>query len=318
MQKLKNMKRINLSGKKYNIVKSKVQEQQGLYIVNVSSTHTQLPLDSIICGDALQVLRSFPESFVDLIVTSPPYADKRKNSYGGIHPDRYVQWFLPIAHELNRILKPSGTFVLNIKEGVSEGERETYVLELILEMKKQGWLWTEEYIWHKRNSYPGKWPNRFRDSWEHCLQFNKQRKFSMYQENVMVPMGDWAKTRLKNLSETDKRRDESKVGSGFGKNISNWLGRKMAYPNNVLHLATESANKNHSAAFPLALPKWFIKLFTKPGDVVIDPFLGSGTAAVAAKQLGRRYIGIELLKEFCAQAEKRIKQEPRQNGDLFE
>lgn len=75
----------------------------------------------------------------------------------------------------------------------------------------------------------------------------------MYQESVMVPMGDWAKTRLKNLSETDKRRDESKVGSGFGKNVSNWLGRKMAYPNNVLHMATESGNKNHSAAFLLAV-----------------------------------------------------------------
>lgn len=163
MQKSKNMKRISLAGKQYNIVKSGVKEQHGLYLVNVSSTHTQLPLDSIICGDALEVLRSFPNEFVDLIVTSPPYADKRKNSYGGIHPDRYVQWFLPIAQELKRVLKPSGTFVLNIKEGVSEGQRETYVLELILEMRKQGWLWTEEYIWHKRNSYPGKWPNRFRD-----------------------------------------------------------------------------------------------------------------------------------------------------------
>jgi site-specific DNA-methyltransferase (adenine-specific) len=318
MRRTRNRKGINLADKKYRFVKSKVREQQGLYVVNVSSTHRQLPLDSIICGDALEVLRTFPDEFVDLIVTSPPYADKRKNSYGGIHPNRYVQWFLPIAGELRRVLKPSGTFILNIKEGVSEGERETYVLELILEMRKQGWLWTEEYVWHKRNSYPGKWPNRFRDAWEHCLQFNKQRQFSMYQESVMVPMGDWARTRLRNLSETDKRRDESRVGSGFGKNISNWLGRRMAYPNNVLHLATESGNKNHSAAFPLALPKWFIKLFTKSGDVVLDPFLGSGTAAVAARQMGRRYIGIEILEEFCAQAEKRIKQEPEQNGELFE
>ena len=71
-------------------------------------------------------------------------------------------------------------------------------------MQQQGWLWTEEYIWHKKNSYPGKWPNRFRDAWERCLQFNKQKKFKMYQERVMVPMGDWAKTRLKNLSEIDK------------------------------------------------------------------------------------------------------------------
>jgi len=314
----KSRKSINLAGKRYAFVKSRVGEQKGVYIVNVSPTLSQLPLDSIICGDALQVLRSFPDAVVDLIVTSPPYADKRKNSYGGIHPDHYVQWFLPIAEELKRVLKPTGTFVLNIKEGVSDGQRETYVLELILGMKKQGWLWTEEYIWHKKNSYPGKWPNRFRDAWEHCLQFNKQKQFSMFQESVMVPIGEWAKTRLKNLSETDKRRDESRVGSGFGKNISNWVGRRMAYPDNVLHLATESANKNHSAAFPSALPEWFIKLFTDLGDIILDPFLGSGSTAVAAKRTGRRFIGIEIMKEFCIQAEKRLKQEAASNGELFQ
>jgi site-specific DNA-methyltransferase (adenine-specific) len=96
-------------------------------------------------------------------------------------------------------------------------------MELIIAMRKQGWLWTEEFIWHKKNSYPGKWPNRFRDSWERLLQFNKDKHFTMYQEEVMVPMGDWAKTRLKKLSDTDKVRDNSKVGSGFGKNISNWV-----------------------------------------------------------------------------------------------
>jgi site-specific DNA-methyltransferase (adenine-specific) len=260
-------------------------------------------LDRIIQGDCLAVLPQMPAASVDLIITSPPYADSRKNTYGGIHPDRYVEWFLPISAELLRVLKPDGTFILNIKEKVVDGERHTYVIELILEMRKQGWLWTEEFIWHKKNCYPGKWPNRFRDSWERCLQFNKQKKFNMYQESVMVPMGDWAKSRLKNLSETDKRRDESKALSGFGKNVSNWLGRAMAYPTNVLHLATESSNKNHSAAFPVELPKWFIKLFSQEGDLVLDPFIGSGTTAVAARMLGRHYLGIELLSEYVTLAE---------------
>jgi site-specific DNA-methyltransferase (cytosine-N4-specific) len=139
----------------------------------------------------------------------------------------------------------------------------------------------------------------------------------MYQESVMVPMGDWAKTRLRNLSETDKKRDESRVGSGFGKNISNWIGRTMAYPDNVLHMATESGNKNHSAAFPLSLPEWFIKLFTRPDDIVLDPFLGSGTTAVAAKLTGRKYIGIDSSKEFCDIAEKRVKDMNHRIGELF-
>lgn len=249
-------------------------------------------------GDSKKILKKLPDNSVDLIFTSPPYADQRKSTYGGIHPDKYVDWFLPISEELLRVLKPSGTFVLNIKEKVVKGERSTYVMELILEMKKQGWLWTEEFIWHKKNAFPGKWPNRFRDSWERLLQFNKDKKFKMYQEEVMVPMGGWAKTRLKNLSETDKKRDESKVGSGFGKNISNWVDREMAYPSNVLHLATECNNKNHSAAFPESLPEWFIKLFTQQEDVVLDPFMGSGTTNFVAQRMNRNSIGIEILPEY--------------------
>lgn len=249
-------------------------------------------------GDSKAELKKIPDNSVDLIITSPPYADQRKGTYGGIRHDKYVEWFLPISKQLLKVLKPTGTFILNIKEKVVEGERSTYVMELILEMRKQGWLWTEEFIWHKKNSYPGKWPNRFRDSWERLLQFNKDRKFNMYQEEVMVPMGSWAKSRLKNLSDTDKIRDNSKVGSGFGKNISNWLERDKAYPTNVLHLATECNNKNHSAAFPEELPEWFIKLFTKLNDTVLDPFMGSGTTLIVANRMKRNSIGIDVVPEY--------------------
>lgn len=257
-------------------------------------------------GDCKTILKELPDNSIDLIFTSPPYADQRKSTYGGIHPDKYVEWFLPISNELLRVLKPTGTFVLNIKEKVLNGERSTYVMELILEMRKQGWLWTEEFIWHKKNCYPGKWPNRFRDAWERLLQFNKEKKFNMYQESVMVSMGDWAKSRLKNLSDIDKTRDESKVGSGFGKNISNWVSRDKAYPTNVLHLSTECGNKKHSAAFPEGLPEWFIKLFTKPGDTVLDPFMGSGTTNFVAQRLFRHSVGIEILNEYYEEVKKNI------------
>lgn len=262
---------------------------------------------NVYLGDCKDQLRLLPDNSVDLIVTSPPYADQRKNTYGGIPVEKYVEWFLPISTQLLRVLKPDGTFILNIKEKVVSGERSTYVMELILEMRKQGWLWTEEFIWHKKNSYPGKWPNRFRDAWERLLQFNKSKKFNMYQEEVMVPMGDWAKSRLKNLSETDKTRDNSKVGSGFGKNISNWIEREKAYPSNVLHLATECNNKNHSAAFPEELPAWFIKLFTKEEDWVLDPFMGSGTTLKVANRMKRHSIGIEIIKEYYDKVKLEIK-----------
>ncbi|MCL2728182.1 MAG: site-specific DNA-methyltransferase [Bacteroidales bacterium] len=265
-----------------------------------------MKIDSnIILGDCREEIKKIPSNSIDLIITSPPYADQRKNTYGGIHPSRYVSWFLPISKELLRVLKPSGTFILNIKEKVIDGERSTYVMELIIEMRKQGWLWTEEFIWHKKNCFPGKWPNRFRDSWERLLQFNKTRHFHMYQDAVMVPVGDWARDRLKNLSDTDKRRDNAKNGSGFGKNISNWIDRDKVYPTNVLHLATECNNKNHSAAFPDELPEWFINLFTKENDTVLDPFLGSGTTVFVAQRMKRNAIGIEIVPKYFEMVEKR-------------
>lgn len=263
-------------------------------------------------GDAAKELKKIDSESVDLIVTSPPYADQRKQTYGGIQPDEYVEWFMPIAAELQRVLKPTGTFMLNIKERVVAGERHTYVLELILAMRRQGWLWTEEMIWHKKNCYPGKWPNRFRDSWERLLQFNKQKNFNMYQDAVMVPTGDWAKSRLKNLSDTDRTRDESKVGSGFGKKIENWIGRSMAYPTNVMHMATECGNKNHSAAFPEALPEWFINLFTREGDCVLDPFMGSGTTVIVAERMARNAIGVEILREYYDMVAATAKPQPKQ------
>src|SRR3989338_8562316 len=130
---------------------------------------------NIILGDSKNKLLELDDNSVDLIITSPPYADQRKNTYGGISPEKYVEWFLPISEEMLRVLKPSGTFILNIKEKVVSGERHIYVLELILALRKQGWFWTEEFIWHKKNSFPGKWPNRFRDAWERLLQFNKTK-----------------------------------------------------------------------------------------------------------------------------------------------
>lgn len=123
-------------------------------------------INQILCGDARQLLASIPDHSIDLIFTSPPYAQQRQQQYASVSPDDYVAWFIPIADQLKRVLKPTGTFILNIKENVIRGERSPYVLELILALRRQGWRWTEEFIWHKKNSFPGKWPNRFRDAWE--------------------------------------------------------------------------------------------------------------------------------------------------------
>lgn len=263
----------------------------------------------LILGDSAELLKSIPDNSVDLIMTSPPYADRRKNSYRGIHPNEYVEWFLPISEELYRILKPEGSFILNIKENVIDGQRHTYVMELVLEMLKQDWKWTEEYIWHKTTATPGKWPNRFRDSWEHLYHFTKQKKFVMNQDAVKVPIGNWAKSRLNKLSEKDQKRHNSQTGSGVGRNISAWTDKTTVYPTNVLHGAAETQNKGHSAVYPTWLPEWFIKLFTNENSVVLDPFMGSGTTAVAALRNNRRIIGIEEDLDIFNHSITRIKNE---------
>jgi site-specific DNA-methyltransferase (adenine-specific) len=267
-----------------------------------------IELNKIYNEDCLVTLSKMEDNSIDLIVTSPPYADRRKSTYGGIHPDNYVEWFLTISNEIKRVLKPSGSFILNIKENVVDGERHTYVLELIIEMRKQGWLWTEEYMWHKKNSFPGFWPNRLRDGWERLLHFTREKKFNMYQNQVRVPIGDWAKTRLENPTEYDKERQESAVGSGFGVKRANWVDKDLVLPNNVLHLAAETSNKSHSAAYPEKLPEFFIKLFTQTNDVVYDPFTGSGTTAKVALDLNRNFIGSEISEDYYEVANERLNQ----------
>lgn len=263
-------------------------------------------IEILLEGDCKDVLIEIPDNSVDLIITSPPYADQRKGIYDGVHSDKYVEWFIPISEQLLRVLKPTGTFILNIKEKVIEGERSIYVIELIIAMRKQGWLWTEEFIWHKKNCFPGKWSNRFRDAWERLLQFNKNKNFVMYQNEVMIEPTESTKKRAKNLKENDLKRMDSATENNFSRNISTCVNREMVYPSNVLYLATECSNKNHSAVFPKELPEWFIKLFTKENDIVLDPFAGSGTTGIVAKKLNRDFILIEKKKEYCELIKKRL------------
>jgi len=254
--------------------------------------------NQIFFGDCLSVMKDFSDNSVDLIITSPPYADARSHTYGGVKPDDYVEWFSERAHEMYRILKPTGSFVLNIKEKAVDGERHTYVLELILAMKQEvGFRWVEEYIWHKTTSAPGRWKYRFRDAWERILHFSKTKEVKMRQEAVKVPIGNWTENRLRNMNENDRVRRNSATQSNIGRRIDAWEGKDTVFPSNVLHKPPVCHNTGHSAAFPEWLPEFYIKLFTDERDVVLDPFLGSGTTYRVARQHNRIGLGIELNSE---------------------
>jgi DNA modification methylase len=268
---------------------------------------------NIIEGDCREKLREIADDSVDLIVTSPPYADQRKATYGGVKPEKYVEWFIPISQELLRVLKPSGTFILNIKEKSMDGERHTYVLDLIKALREQGWRWTEEFIWRKTSSMPGKWRTRLRDGWERLLQFNKTSEFAMYQDAVKKRPTESTIRRVQrvhtlmkfHVQSTCTKRHTSSTGSGFIRNYAN-QSTDWVLPDNVLELSTEPVSQKHSAVFPKGIPEFFIKLFTAEGDTVLDPFLGSGTSGLVARELGRNFIGIEAKPEYVQVAKERV------------
>ena len=261
-------------------------------------------------ADCLDVMKNIPDASVDLVITSPPYADARKKTYGGIPPDEYIGWFLPRAAEIKRILRPTGSFVLNIKEKCLDGERHTYVIELIVALRGElGYRWVEEYVWHKTAAAPGKWKYRFRDAWERLLHFSKEKEIKMNQDSVRVRPLESTIKRGQNLGPNDVVRQASATGSGVGRNVSHTTNRELVYPSNVLHGSPITHNTGHSAAYPEWIPEFFIKLFTDEGDTVLDPFLGSGTTCKVADRLGRRSIGIEMNEEYFSKLTEELGQD---------
>lgn len=263
---------------------------------------------TVICGDSRSELKSF-EGQVDLIVTSPPYADARRKHYDSVHPDEFAEWFLTFHEPFFNALKPSGSLVLNIKDKVVDGVRHRFVWRTIDALSERGWFAIEDYVWHKTNPMPGRWPTRLRDGWEYCFHLAKSKRPYFNAEGVEKPVGDWVETRLKKLGESDLSRHNSANASGFGRDVSRWVGKDRVLPSNVLSLALVGKNKGHPAVFPVGLPLFFIKLLCPEDGLVVDPFGGSGTTGVAALQTNRRCILIDNNPQYCQEAVKRLCQE---------
>ncbi|GAK59616.1 DNA-methyltransferase, cytosine-specific [Candidatus Vecturithrix granuli] len=123
------------------------------------------------------------------------------------------------------------------------------------------------------------------------------------------PIGDWVESRLKKLGEHDLSRHNSVNDSGFGRDISRWVGKQTVLPSNVLTIALVGKNKGHPAVFLVDLPLFFIKLLCPEDGLVIDPFAGSGTTGIAALSLGRTSVMIENNLQYCQEAERRLREE---------
>jgi site-specific DNA-methyltransferase (adenine-specific)/site-specific DNA-methyltransferase (cytosine-N4-specific) len=263
-------------------------------------------MHKIILGDSREKLKDFEDKYFQLIVTSPPYADARKKQYDSVSPDDFPNFILSFHDEFWRVLSDDGSFVINIKDKVVKGIRHRYVWKTIEALSKKGWLCVDDYLWIK-NGMPGYWPNRLRDGWEYCFHLTKNKKFAMYQEAVKRPIGDWAEKRMQNLSGEDLKRHNSNTKSGFGRDLRKWVGKKLVLPDNVLKIGNVGSNMGHPAVFPVGLPEFFIKLFTKEGDNVLDPFAGSGTTGVACNNLKRNSVLIDTKNEYIDIIKDRLK-----------
>ena len=266
-------------------------------------------INTVIHDDCVNVLRNLIlMDSIDLIITSPPYADRRQDTYGGVREDDYVKWFAPIAHYLHAVLKPTGSFFLNIKPHTRKGERSLYVFELVHYLVTCcGFHFVDEFCWTK-NPFPGSYHGRFKNAFEPVYHFTK----GPLNKITFNPLACGTPTKEESIARGFRKQcGKPKNGSGMtGMNTMNIRNLKMSRPSNVINVnnvSNQFSDKQlHPATFPEGLVEFFVKSFSNEGDVVLDPFAGSGTVGVVCKKLNRNFVLIEKEEEYCKLSEKRI------------
>ncbi len=263
-----------------------------------------MELNKIYQGDSLDLMKEMDSNSVDLVITSPPYANMKKYiDFDGIHPDKYVEWFIPYCKEIERIIKPTGSFILNINDKVVDGFRHPYVFDLISELHKQtGLKMYDRLFWNKLKGLPNR--SRFGDRVEYVFWFTKSKDFYFNLDEMRVTYAKKSIERMKNSLKKRYARTSEEVTE-----YKDWAPNiKGALPSTLINISSESKKiaNDHVAVYPLEFVKYFIKGSTKPGDIILDPFMGVGTTGLAAKELNRNYIGLEMQQSYIDAANKRI------------
>ena len=272
-------------------------------------------------GDCMELSKELPDDCIDLVVTSPPYADTV--SYGKdinvFSPENYSDWILPLFKEANRFLNPTGSFILNINDKIVKGERSTYVMETVIKIvKESGLKLYDRYIWHKKSGLPMGGEKRLNDRMEYIFHFVRDTKnFKTNMDVVRVPYAQSSIVRAKAPIKEQKLATESGI-TEFGKDKEMTLNPLGSKPNGVFRFDNAGVLKGakHPAPFHPDLPRWFIKFLTDKGDIVLDPFMGGGTTAEVALDLGRDYIGFEKNKTYVEELVKSI--ENKFKSDFWE
>jgi len=262
----------------------------------------------ILLGDCLELMKALLDNSVDLVFTSPPYAERRKSTYGGVNEGEYVDWFLPIGAEIKRILKPTGSFFLNIKPHTNKGERSLYVYDLVCRLKREtGFMFVEEYCWTK-NAFPGSLKGRFKNAFEPVYHFTKGNPNQI----TFNPLAFGTPMKAESIARTYRKQcGAPKNGSGMtGMNTTNIRNFEFARPSNVINVnnvSNQFSDKQlHPATFPEGLVEFFVKSFTNEDDIVLDPFGGSVTTGIVCKNQSRQFILMEKMPEYYELIKKRV------------
>jgi len=264
-------------------------------------------------GDTLKLIKKIPDNSINLILTSPPYGLRKKKEYGNADPEQYVNWFSPFAKEFFRVLKPDGSFVLNIGGGWERGTptRSLYQFDLLLHLCKElKFHLAEEFIWYKPAALPtpAEWVTirriRVKDSIEYIWWLSKKPFPKSDNRNVLQPYSESMKQLLINGYTAKERPSGHKISKKFK------IDNKGSIPPNVLIFSNTESNshylrmcnkfnvKPHPARFPAKLPEFFIKFLTDKEDIVFDPFAGSNVTGEVAENLGRKWIAFEIVEEY--------------------
>ena len=269
------------------------------------------PLGAMYCHDSLELLRKMPTGSVDLVMTSPPFALTRKKEYGNEPVERYLEWFMPFCVEIKRVLKSSGSFVLDIGGAWIPGVpvRSIYHFELAVKLAKEFYL-AQEFYWYNpaRLPTPAEWVTirrvRVKDAVNMIWWFSKTEWPKADNRAVLQPYSESMKQLIKNGYKAQKRPSGHDISTKFQRDNGGSI------PPNILQIANTESNsaylrecktrgiKPHPARYPESLVEFFIDFLTDEGDLVIDPFAGSNVTGAVCDLNNRRWLGVELEPKY--------------------
>lgn len=259
---------------------------------------TNTPTWRVVQGDALDVLRALPPASVDAVVTSPPYAEQRKSTYGGVPEEDYPLWTVDWFEALRGALKPTASVIVNIRPHLKGGVISDYVLRTRILLRAHGWHELDELIWLKGGPPMGH-VGRPRRAWESLLWFGATT------EPFCDPKANGQLSARVGGPEGGRQQWDHVHGEqgAHGEGLARCADVAEI---NVAANGRDDGLNTHPAPYPVGLAAWCIRLICPAGGIVLDPFCGSGSTGVAALRQGRGFVGIDISPEYAAMARERI------------